>query len=172
MGGTFKNRRGKPPIERLEHSHRRLEQELEELGTRVAAIGRGEALAENWSAIAEVVDFLNRSVVRHEQDEEESVFPRLSSHPTLRPLLQRLRDDHASQQNLVAKLAQLVEQQDLVTSSSRLKRTSQRLIAAYLDHIAREDRQLLPAIARYCSADDQTAMGEEMGARRDADGSR
>ena len=170
MGGTFKNRRGKPPIARLEHSHRRLEQELENLGARVESISRGQALEESWSAISEVVDYLHRSVVRHEEDEEQSVFPRLASHPTLRPLLQRLRDDHASQQKLVARLAQLVEQQELATTPARLERTSQRLVAAYLDHIAREDRQLLPAISRHCSAAEQAQMGEEMGARRESDG--
>lgn len=169
MGGNFKNRRSKPPIERLEHSHRRLEGELEELQVRVKAVSLSPESDDDWQAIATIIDYLKRSVVRHEEDEEESVFPRLQSHPTLRPLLQRLRDDHASQRKLVTKLAKLMEQRDQPGTLTRLQRTSHSLIAAYLDHIAREDRQLLPAIARYCSSIDEAQMAEEMTARRDSD---
>ncbi len=173
MGGKSKNRANKAPVERLEHSHRRLEERLEELKSFVDAIVTGRQVEENWAAIADLVDYLNRSVLRHEEDEELSVFPRLRSHPTLRPLLQRLSDDHISQRKLVDKLAQLVETRGEAKSAAathaRLQRVCKSLSAAYLDHIAREDRQLLPAIARHCSAEDEVAMAQEMGARRDRD---
>lgn len=159
-------------MERLEHSHRRLEGELEELQVRVKSVSLAPEGDEDWQAIAAIAEYLGRSGVRHEDDEELSVFPRLQSHPTLRPLLQRLRDDHVSQRKLVSKLVKLIENRDQPGTVGRLQRTSHALIAAYLDHIAREDRQLLPAIARYCSSVDESQMAEEMKARRDSSGDR
>lgn len=168
MGGkSNKGRKVKAPVERLDHNHRRLEQELATLNSCSAAIGPNHAESEaNWDGVEEVLAYLKRSVVRHELDEEESVFPFLAEHPALRPLLRRLSDDHASQGKLVDKLAVLVEERD-TTKATKLRRVVKALRTLYLDHVKREDRELLPAMGRHLSAAQLSTIATEMANRRD-----
>lgn len=82
MGGNFKSRkRNKTALERLDRCHRRLEERLRELVESSAAIASGDASDEHWEVVEEVLAYLERAVVRHEEDEEASVFPRLAQHP-------------------------------------------------------------------------------------------
>ncbi len=176
MGGKFGNRNKlKAPLERLDRSHRRLEERLEELRKSSAAISDSTALARNWLVVADVLAYLERAAMRHEEDEEESVFPRLQAHPALRPMLDRLRGDHQSQRKLVQRLAKVLadamplsdaKTADATAAAQKLAKVSAELQANYLDHIKREDHQLLPAIHRHISAAEQAKMATEMAARR------
>jgi iron-sulfur cluster repair protein YtfE (RIC family) len=168
VGGNFKKRKKtKTALERLDRCHRRLEERLEELTDSADKISRGKSLARSWESVGDVLDYLQRAIVRHEEDEEASVFPRLATHPALRPLLNRLRGDHESQRKLVGRLAKLVDDHESPDSALRLKKVSAALSTSYLDHIKREDHQLLPAIARHISAEEQEAIALEMAERRD-----
>lgn len=168
MGGNFnKRKKSKTALERLERCHRRLEERLEELTASADAIARGKSPARHWETVSEVLDYLQRAVVRHEEDEEESVFPHLATHPALRPLLNRLRGDHQSQRKLVGRLAKLVDDHGAPDSPARLKKVCAALSTNYLDHIKREDHQLLPAITRHISAELQAQIAAEMAERRD-----
>ncbi len=168
MGGkSNKGRKSlKEPVERLNHNHRRLELRLVELRQYASEIADGESGAEeSWDGVADVLAYLQRSVVRHELDEEESVFPHLAEHPALRPLLQRLRDDHVSQGNKVSELEKLSDARDN-RNSTKLLRVTKVLQTLYLDHIKREDRELLPAITRHLSSSQLLAIANEMAERR------
>jgi hemerythrin-like domain-containing protein len=172
VGGRFDRGRGrqqKDPIERLDRSHRRLEEQLDRFGPIVDAVKRGEA--EGWSELDDIIRYLNEATLRHESDEEESVFPHLQAHPALRPLLERLSVDHASQRNLIETVNEIVSGLDRKrpnpASLARLARKFRTLAASYRDHIKREDRELMPAIQRYLSEADRAAIGAEMLARRE-----
>jgi iron-sulfur cluster repair protein YtfE (RIC family) len=168
VGGNFKNRKkARTALERLDRCHRRLEERLEELSTSAEAIARGKSPAASWKVVSDVLDYLQRAIVRHEDDEEESVFPRLEQHPALRPLLNRLRGDHESQRKLVGRLAKLVADHTAPESAAGLERVATALRTSYLDHIKREDHQLLPAIARHIDAETQAEIAMEMAERRD-----
>ncbi len=168
MGGKFKNKnKVKTPLERLDKSHRRLEERLEELQASTAALQRGGSQGAHWDSVADVLAYLERAGVRHAEDEEETVFPRLALHPRLRPLLTRLRSDHKAQQKFVTALAKIVVAPKTQKSVLALTKITKALRADYLDHIRREDRQLLPAIARHISAPEQALMAAEMAARRE-----
>lgn len=170
VGGNFKRRnKSKPPLVRLDRSHRRLEERLQELAASVEAISRDSSNTGEWSTVADVLAHLQRAVVRHEEDEEESVFPRLAVHPAMRPLLSRLRGDHESQRKLVSALDALVQDHSAAEAVPRLQRVSAALNTSYLDHIKREDRELLPAITRHISAEGQAEMAIEMAERRAED---
>ena len=167
MGGKFKNRnKSKPPLERLDRSHRRLEERLQELQASAKAIQQGKSPGAHWASVADVLAYLERAGVRHEEDEEETVFPRLSGRVALRPLLDRLRSDHLGQRKLVNALAKVVAARKTPKSVQRLSEISQELRADYLNHIKLEDSQLLPAIARHIGVDEQIAMAAEMAERR------
>jgi hemerythrin-like domain-containing protein len=164
MGGKPRNKHGKlkPPRERLDHSHRRLEGELLSLEGAAQAIVESPNDLSAWQSIQEVLAYLQRAAIRHEADEEESVFPRLATHPALRSLLTRLRGEHRSQSKLVAALAGAAENKD----PKEVLRVTKRLAASYRDHIDIEDRELLPAMSRHIDAESLNEIANEMAARR------
>ena len=171
MGGNFKTARNRiqAPVQRLEKSHRKLEVHLDELAAAVAGVAASKGKSEvHWDKIDELVAYFQRSVLRHEQDEEDSVFPRLAEHPALRSLITRLTGDHQSQRKLVAALAELCASPSRSTAAAiaRLGRISKEFKTSLLDHIAREDRELLPALSRHVSASEQAAIAIEMADRR------
>jgi hemerythrin-like domain-containing protein len=140
------------PFEMLERCHRRLEETL-------------ATLAEpTRQALDEALHFIDRSVKRHEVDEELSLFPRLVRVPQLAPLLDRLTVQHRDQTALVEELRALMEAPTL--DERRLRDVVARLREAYAAHIAIEERQLFPAARAAFDADDLGGMASEMEARR------
>src|SRR6185312_6760023 len=82
------------PFEMLERCHRRLEETLATL------LGPSPSR----QALDEALAFIDRAVRRHEDDEEQSLFPRLSRVPQLAGLLDRLTVQHRDQTALVDEL--------------------------------------------------------------------
>src|SRR5206468_857152 len=72
--------------------HRRLEETLEMLRTPTR------------QSLDEALAFIDRAVRRHEDDEEQSLFPRLSRVPQLAGLLDRLTVQHRDQAAIVDEL--------------------------------------------------------------------
>ena len=140
------------PFEMLERCHRRLEETLDRLRT------------PSRQALDEALDFVDRAVRRHEDDEEQSLFPRLSRVPQLAGLLDRLTIQHRDQTALVEELrAQLGAAKP---DEARLRDVVERLDAAYRQHINIEERELFPAAKAALDADDLGGMASEMEARR------
>jgi hemerythrin-like domain-containing protein len=140
------------PFEMLERCHRRLEETLEMLRTPSPQV-LDEALA-----------FIDRAVKRHEDDEELSLFPRLSRVPQLASLLDRLTVQHRDQTALIEELR--AHARDAQPSGAALADTIARLDAAYREHIAVEEHELFPAARAAFDADDLGGMASEMDARR------
>ena len=140
------------PFEMLERCHRRLEETLAELAPPTR------------QALDEALHFIDRSMQRHENDEEQSLFPRLAGLTALAPLLDRLTAQHRAQSALVEELRAQLSAAD--GDDARVADVVARLGAAYRAHIAVEERELFPAARAALSADDVAAMGAEMDARR------
>jgi len=140
------------PFEMLERCHRRLEETLDRLRT------------PSRQELDEALAFIDRAVKRHEDDEEQSLFPRLSRVPQLAGLLDRLTIQHRDQTALVEELrAQLGAAKP---DEARLRDVVERLDAAYRQHINIEERELFPAAKAALDADDLGGMASEMEARR------
>src|SRR4051812_12542491 len=140
------------PFEMLERCHRRLEETLATLAT------------PSRQAFDEALAFIDRAVKRHEDDEEQSLFPRLVRVPQLAPLLDRLTVQHRDQTALVEELRMLMD--DAQPDEAKLADVVARLSAAYQQHIKMEERELFPAAKAALDADDLGGMASEMEARR------
>ena len=115
-------------------------------------------------ALDEGLAFIDRAVKRHEDDEEQSLFPRLQRVPQLAGLLDRLTVQHRDQTALVAELRALMDAAQ--PDDAKLAEVVARLDAAYRAHIAVEERELFPAAKAALDADDLGGMASEMDARR------
>jgi hemerythrin-like domain-containing protein len=140
------------PFEMLERCHRRLEDTLATLEQ------------PNRQALDEALEFVDRSVQRHEEDEERSLFPRLARVRTLAPLLDRLTVQHRDQSAAVEELRALLAA--AVLDERRMREVVARLRAAYAEHIALEERELFPAARAALDANDVSELAAEMDARR------
>jgi hemerythrin-like domain-containing protein len=140
------------PFEMLERCHRRLEETLATLAT------------PSRQALDEALAFIDRAVRRHEDDEEQSLFPRLARVPQLAPLLDRLTVQHRDQTALIEELRALLA--DARPDEGRLRDVVTRLSDAYRQHIKMEERELFPAAKAALDADDLGGMASEMEARR------
>lgn len=149
----------KDPFEQLERNHRRLEERLAELG-RAAADASGPNRKEALAAMEDVLAFFDRSVRRHEADEEASLFPRLKEHAELAQTISELAREHQQQAALYAALDE--GYQDPATAVE----LAARLDAAYRAHILTEERVLFPAARKLLDPETLSTIASEMQARR------
>jgi hemerythrin-like domain-containing protein len=147
------------PFAQLERSHRRLEERLEDLA---------QADAAHIELVRDVAAFFARAVKRHEQDEEESLFPRLREHAELAPILERLAREHTEHAALHAQLDKVIEGLDakLPEAARDLARTTTALMHAYRNHLDEEERVLFPAARALLDEAALAAIADEMMARR------
>ena len=136
----------------LERCHRRLEETLATLADPTR------------QALDEALQFIDRSIKRHEDDEERSLFPRLVRVPQLAPLLDRLTVQHRDQAAAIEDLRALLDGPRLDPVLAR--EVVRRLREAYDEHIKLEEEELFPAARAAFDADDLGGMAAEMEARR------
>jgi hemerythrin-like domain-containing protein len=154
----------------LERSHARLQEQLEALLAAAGALNQNPADADARATVAEIAEFIDRSVTRHEQDEEQSLFPHLRVHAVLAPLLDRLEVEHRAHEKLHAQLRDvaaacargrldptvLAELSDLAVTLSQL----------YLHHIEAEEIELFPAARIALPPATAAAIAADMQSRR------
>jgi hemerythrin-like domain-containing protein len=150
------------PFAQLERSHRRLEERLDDL----ARTSADETV--DVGVVRDVAAFLARAVRRHEQDEEESLFPRLASRSELAPMLDGLTREHRQHEALHARLAALVGRLEAGDAGARseLDAVADALVRAYRAHIDEEERHLFPAARAALGDGALEEMAEEMQLRR------
>lgn len=150
------------PIDQLVRSHRRLE---ETIGDLAAAAARGPgALA---PALAEAAEFFDKNGRRHEEDEEESLFPRLGERE--RELVRELATEHSAHERLTKRVVELAERAGREGDAAVLAETRdvcRDLQHVYHAHIALEEGLLFPAARLSIGPDALAEMGREMQARR------
>jgi hemerythrin-like domain-containing protein len=134
------------PFEMLERCHRRLEEELQAV------------VMEPARDVAErVLEFLDRTIKRHELDEEESLFPRLPA--SLAPLLADLTAAHRHHDELIQHLREARDEKATQITALALQ-------AAYARHISLEERSLFPAAKAALDAPTLATIATEMQHRR------
>jgi hemerythrin-like domain-containing protein len=154
------------PIEHLTACHRRIEDRLstlERAGERLASKDEAEK-TEAIAAIASAVRFLDSSGVKHTDDEESSLFPRLLPRldPEERGYIESLERQHREVDQAYAELKSAIDAGD----PDRYRTAVTRVAGLYRQHIASEDRVLTAIANRHLSPADLEAIAAEMRARR------
>jgi hemerythrin-like domain-containing protein len=142
--------RAEDPFEMLLRCHRRLEERLQDL-----------AAAKDREAVEEVAHFFGRAVVRHEADEENSLFPRLKGCDAVVAALRAEHREHEKLQDEVREIAA-----GWPGSQSRLQGLVARLRTAYAAHIEREEKELFPEARKQLGDEVLAEILREMDSRR------
>jgi hemerythrin-like domain-containing protein len=146
------------PVGVLDACHRRIEDRLALLERAIAALPAPEAVA----ALADVVRHFDTAGVRHTEDEEQSVFPRLPREP----ILAELEADHRAAEAIYLAFRTVASRVAAEPSlRDELASHAAALAAAYRGHIRREEAELFPR-ARALSPAELRAVGIEMRLRR------
>lgn len=142
------------PLEQLDRSHRRHDEELAALAE---AVARGDR-----ARIGDGLDFLERSTPRHFADEEEGLFPRLVARaPEAAEAVARLVAEHREHERLCAEMFAAFDRRE----RSRFEEAFAALSALYRRHVAEEDR-LFGEVAARLGVEDREAIAAGMDARR------
>jgi hemerythrin-like domain-containing protein len=144
------------PFEQLLRSHRRLEERLADMTRAAADLEAPKAVEFLRDSLA----WMDRAVRRHEDDEEQSLFPRLSGRPELAACIATLTAEHRTQERLQRELAAAIPDR------ARCVDLVGQLNQAYTRHIREEEDHLFPAARAFVDGDDRHALAKEMAARR------
>lgn len=161
------------PFGMLRACHRRLEARLDTL-ERVLEVYQ-QADEERYDQAAGALGMVIRHFLGagklHTEDEELSLFPRLTEDEALATLIDTLEADHAQIEavwrRLLPTLEELSEGADPHPERvSSLADGVAALCEAYRAHILREDREIFPLAEEALSSEARQALGQEMAARR------
>lgn len=161
------------PIGMLKDCHRRIEHFLRILCV-VANRAQGRALtAEESSAVQAALQYFRVGGVRHNADEEESLFPRLRKQVAEDAMVKidSLEIDHRSADRLHLAIEQLyeawMERGSLASAESQqLLSAAERIEKLYKAHIALEEEIIFPKAAALLNSADLASIGEEFRSRR------
>lgn len=161
----------------LDRCHRKLEERLTELMGAAQQIAAGDATDAAVATVSDVLSFFDRSVARHEADEEQSLFPRLRGRagidPVIDTIIDTLSDEHREHTRLLYRLHELIksfgDQRPSAEQGQHLLRLANELSSAYARHIALEDARLFPAVRDTLGASELQLVAAEMQARRGRD---
>lgn len=106
----------------------------------------------------------------HHPKESALLFPKLRERcPELAPVLARLDDEHGLGEHEVRQLQHALLAFELLGEPRReaFERAAQDYVAAYLEHMAVEEREILPAARRTFTPEDWQALDEAFAANRD-----
>jgi hemerythrin-like domain-containing protein len=160
------------PLGMLQDCHRRIERFLNALGT-VVRRARGRALdTEEAAAVQSALHYFRVGGSRHTDDEEVSLFPRLSAHPGAPgTTMNDLEEEHQRAQGLHYVIDRLFmmwlnaralkgeQEEQLASAMAQLEQL-------YALHIDVEERILFPAAAKLLSREELAAIGVEFRRRR------
>jgi len=156
----------------LDRSHRKLEEKIGELRAAAESIARGAPDDDALEVVSDVLSFFDRSVARHEADEEESLFPRLRGRG-IDPVIDTLSDEHREHTRLLYRLRELQQSwQGRAPDAERgqhLVRLVNELDADYTRHLGLEDERLFPAAKQLLGPAELESIALEMQARRGRD---
>lgn len=159
------------PLGLLVHCHGKIETQLRSLEQAVRLLQGGDpaAVSPALRAVEAAQAHFNGPGVRHTEDEEESLFPRLRrfagpSENEALGALDRLEAEHRTAEQAHAHFDAVLAASDL--DVDELERCVAALVALYEPHMRLENEVIFPAAARALPPDEIRALGLEMRARR------
>jgi hemerythrin-like domain-containing protein len=153
------------PLEHLLACHERIEEKLCVLERAVAALE--DRPEEAHAAILTVFRHFDTAGVRHTQDEERSLFPRLREHLDAagRQYLETLEDQHREAEDVYAMLHDVPA---AGTDPAGYQAIASRFCALYREHMASESRELIAAARRVLGEEELETLALEMQERRES----
>lgn len=107
---------------------------------------------------------------QHHPKETTLLFPLLRQRcPALAPVLDRLDADHGRGEHAIRELEHALLAFEVMGDARRepFERTLRRYVDGYLEHMAVEEREVLPAAHKYLTEDDWLQLDEAFAANRD-----
>ncbi|MCZ8253173.1 MAG: hemerythrin domain-containing protein [Hylemonella sp.] len=160
------------PYEMLAACHERVQRTLDLLDRLIAHVAQTGHDAQSRSAAADVLRYFDRAAPLHHQDEELHVFPTLlaGGDAALQAMVHRLQAEHREMETLWAALRPTLlrwcEADGSDAPDATLRAHAARFAQLYAGHIPVEETLVFPGAQAGMAAAQQTAMGEEMQARR------
>lgn len=159
----------------LSDCHRRVERFL-----KILEIIAEEA-PEHWlptqydEGLRNALDYFRDAAPKHTQDEEESLFPRISRDPEASKIIERLEAEHIHSEPFHREIEEMgrlwLSQGHLnVDQRHRFTECVRELVELYQEHIRVEDEELFPLAASILDGQAIKAIGQEMATRRDLGG--
>lgn len=160
------------PLGMLVDCHRRIERFLHILSTVSERMHGGALSGEEASAVLAALNYFRTGGLRHNADEEESLFPRLRACGESADL-DSLESDHQIAGDLHQEIDALYRKWIAagsldVAEHLRLSALTARLLRIYGDHIRLEESVVFPLAARTLPLQELEAMGKEFERRRSA----
>jgi hemerythrin-like domain-containing protein len=106
----------------------------------------------------------------HHTKESALLFPRIRARvPDLGPVLDRLERDHEQGERAIRDLAHALLAFEVMGESRRaaFEQTLERYVRSYLDHMAVEEREILPAAQQHLTESDWAELDAAFAANRD-----
>ncbi|MER6302605.1 hemerythrin domain-containing protein [Kitasatospora sp. NPDC001539] len=129
--------------------------EVEELFDKVQALPPGDERRR------EVVDEFTIELVRHSVAEEEYLYPAVREHvPGGGPLADKEISDHATVERLLKEL------EGMEATDSRFDPLVDKVVSEVREHIADEEQNLFPALAKACSPEALDDLGDKIRAAK------
>nr|WP_006747631.1 hemerythrin domain-containing protein [Thioalkalivibrio paradoxus] len=159
------------PIGLLRACHTRIADRLDLLERLPGYLDTHGADASAQAAARRVLDYFDKAAAHHHEDEEHGLFPLLRAaesrpgwQPELPAVLDRLAAEHGTLAQDWARLRPALDA--LARGECAADLRCEALIAAYRQHMALEDEQVLPLAERLLDASERAALGASMQARR------
>lgn len=161
------------PLGMLKDCHRRIESFLRILCTVAKRAGANPLTQEETDAVHAALHYFHVGGVRHNADEEETLFPRLRAELALRSIeeIDALEGDHRAANELHGEVERLYV--EWITegglrqeAAQKLRTATERLEHLYEEHIQVEEKVVFPRAAEVLDQKAIAAMGEEFRARR------
>lgn len=160
------------PLEMLSACHGRVQTQCETLQRLCEHLPRHGADSAAVQAVEAVLRYFRLAAPHHHADEEADLFPALldaargPDHTRVRQLTRALIEEHRSLEGLWQRLESELEQVRSGHAGALARGTVDAFVAAYTQHIEREENELLPLAARLLDAAALTRVGSAMRERR------
>ncbi|WP_438004327.1 hemerythrin domain-containing protein [Sorangium sp. So ce321] len=154
------------PLEKLAAAHRSLEENLNDLARAARALGEARGRAAALEGLSSVFAYFERSLSRHHEDEERSLFPRLAVLEAIAPTLDRLRQEHKAHQRAINELRAAIARDGGPEPIEVIPQLIDELRAAHQRHVACEEQEVFPAARRFLQSSAMQGIMHEMETRR------
>lgn len=119
------------------------------------------------SAARAIVRYFSTAGKLHHQDEEQDVFPKLvQTSLRIANLINSLKQEHASQDELWEKLEPLLESLSDIEDMDTFRQIASAFVSAQREHVNRENTDLLSIAPHLISDQELKKIGEAMAERR------
>jgi hemerythrin-like domain-containing protein len=154
-------------ITELKRDHARIEERVAMLVKAAEVVSRTESDKEALGVIAGTLAFFATEGARHEEVEEEILFPRLRYQPAFKQILSALEFQHRMNRTGGQELTECVERFG-PGQGRELRRLAFRFADMHRGHAVAEERALFPLVASTLSSQEMAEMGRELRERKGA----